>query len=797
MSGPDRVSSRPPQSPEGGRQSQCSTCHGSVDPLRAFRVRIIDDRFCYFCSASCADDYEPGRAQSEPRPAVSAAAEPVVGASEIQETPPYERTSQPPDALPARDAERLSAVEPVEAYETTPVSPTAAVRTQVDVSRRNSVHTPLTTGLTASAGVGSAGQGPAFAIERERAARERTRLLVVAMTTAGLSLLLLLALEGAVTSWLRIALLDASFACLVTYALKSRQAEGRFDLSTLVSLVLAAAELIFAHAGVALELATSTGWLGLAGTHLGYLAFVLFTLDRKFVPLDDARLEIQQALDGSVLRLNGSETTRIAVSELRPGEEIVIHAGEVLPVDASIVAGSAEVHPWLGTDRVREVGPDDFVYAGTRLTSGQLRAVVRWNGNDRHWMRLTHDTNRMAHLRAPSVISARKWATHVVPVLIAIAALITWFQEPGLAFQYALATAAVLLSPAGIRLIQAEVLNVVLSALKNGIVIANAQAIEAASKVSAAVFCARGTLLLGEPELSFLHPMGQIDSDTLLALAAGAEQVSPHPIANSVLRAARAQNIVPDAVRNPRAEPGLGVTALTSGGRTLIVGSRALMLRERISVARAEQRITELEATGRTVLLVAVDGHLAGTLAFQDGLRAGARASIQHLLDAGIEPILLSGDARETCEALAKTIDVEHVRPDVLPQERGKEIERLRGGGGVIAVVGRSPTDDLALSAASVSIALPGRGSQAGGFDIELASDEVQNAALALNLLTRHRRLVQRIQTLLLGGSVLLVFAAVALAIPAGFLPLGALLLFVLMRTQNAGAARFPSSRTK
>jgi Cu+-exporting ATPase len=448
---------------------------------------------------------------------------------------------------------------------------------------------------------------------------------------------------------------------------------------------------------------------------------------------------------------------------------------------------------------VRDIGPEDFLYAGARLTSGQLRAVVRWNGNDRHWMRLTYDPNRAARLHAPSVISARKWATHVAPLVVALTAFASWFQEPGWGgvLQYALATAGVLLSPAGLLLIQAEVMRVVLSALRHGIVITTASAIEAASKTSAAVFCARGTLLLGEPELSFLHPMGAMDAPRLLALTAGAEQVSSHPIANSVLRAARAQNIVPDAVRNPRSEPGLGVTALSSDGRTLIVGSRALMLRERISVARAEQQITELEATGRTVLLVALDGHLAGILAFQDGLRAGARASVQHLLDAGIEPILLSGDARETCEALAKTIDVEHVRPDVLPAERGKEIERLRGGGGVIAVVGRSPTDDLALSAASVGIALPGRGSHAGGFDIELASDEVQNAALALNLLTRHRKRVQRSQAIVFGGGLLLVFAALALAIPAGFLPVCALVLFGLAHALTVAAPNSSSLDTR
>jgi P-type Cu+ transporter len=767
MSASDRVSSRPPIHSGAGEKSQCSTCHGPVDPLRAARVRIIDDRFHYFCSAGCAATYDPRPVHAEPHGRPSAPSQPIAATEEQASSNELERLVQDEPLQTFESGALQTPVSPtLGVREQTPVSPTAATRAKSE-PRRSTLHTPVALANTATTSAS------------KLQSVEKARLLMTSMATAGLSLLLLLAIEGELTSWVRTSLLDISLAAALTYFVKSRHDEN-MHFGTVASLGIATVALTVVHVGLLTAPATVAGWLGLAGTQLGYISFVLFILDRKLSLLNEARSQIARAFGGSVLRLIGAETVRIPVTELRPGEEIVVHAGEVLPVDAAIIAGSAEVHPWLGTDRVREIGPDDFLYAGTRLTSGQLRAVVRWNGNDRHWMRLTHDPNRMAHVHAPSVASARKWGTHVAPVVVALAGLVTWLQEPGLgsAAQYALATAGVLLSPAGLRLIQAEVMGVVLSSLRHGIVIATASVIDAASKVSAAVFCARGTLLLGEPELSFLHPMGSIDSQALLAFAAGAEQVSSHPIANSVLRAARAQNVVPDAVRNPRAEPGLGVTALSSDGRVLIVGSRALMLRERISVARAEHQITELEATGRTVLLVALDGHLAGILAFQDGLRAGARASIQHLLDAGIEPILLSGDARETCEALAKTIDVEHVRPDVLPPERGKEIERLRGGGGVVAVVGRSPTDDLALSAASVGIALPGRGSQAGGFDIELASDEVQNAALALNFLSRHRKRVQRVQTIVFGGGILTVFATIALAIPAGFLPVGALLLF-------------------
>jgi P-type E1-E2 ATPase len=176
------------------------------------------------------------------------------------------------------------------------------------------------------------------------------------------------------------------------------------------------------------------------------------------------------------------------------------------------------------------------------------------------------------------------------------------------------------------------------------------------------------------------------------------------------------------------------VTAVASDGQALVVGSRALMLRERVSVAVAEPKINELEATGRTVLLVALGGRLVGVIAMQDGLRPGARAAVQHLLDVGVEPVLLSGDARETCEAIGRTLDIEHIRPEVLPAERGEEIARLEDGGGTVAVVGRSPYDDVALGAANVSVALDSAGSTSAEWSVQLASDDVRDAALAIRV---------------------------------------------------------------
>jgi P-type E1-E2 ATPase len=185
--------------------------------------------------------------------------------------------------------------------------------------------------------------------------------------------------------------------------------------------------------------------------------------------------------------------------------------------------------------------------------------------------------------------------------------------------------------------------------------------------------------------------------------------------------------------------PGLGVTAITSGGEDLCVGNRALLLEKRISIAASEDRIAELEALGRTVVLVAVGSRLVGIMGLQDGLRPGARAAVQHLLDAQIEPVLMSGDARETCEAIGRSLDIDHIRPEVLPSDRSAEVKRLIEAGTSVAVLGHAGVDDGALGAADVSVALGAAGSPPGDFAISLASEDVRDAALSLALAHRTR----------------------------------------------------------
>jgi P-type E1-E2 ATPase len=407
-----------------------------------------------------------------------------------------------------------------------------------------------------------------------------------------------------------------------------------------------------------------------------------------------------------------------------------------------------------------------------------LRIIVTRSGLDRVWLKLTVDPRRRADLQGAWARTGRLVAQKLAPVLAGLTAFTVYATgQPTLeVLGAAIATYAAFCSAGLAELPALHVARGVFDALRRGIAFRTAEALERAGRVSTATFCTRGTLLLGEPEVTSIYPCGSVSIERVLELAAGAQGGSSDPTATAILRAARSRQIRADAVRSPVVQPGLGVTAVASDGQVIIVGSRGLMLKEHVSVALTETKIAELESMGQSVLLVAVNSHVVGAIGLQDGLRPGARAAVQHLVDVNIEPVLLSGDTRETCEALGQRLGVDHLRPEVLPGDRGDEVRRLVDGGAVVAVIGRSPVDDSALAAADVAIALASAGSGSSDWDVQLASDDVRDAASGLCIAHSVRREL-RLSLAMCIGTAACGAAAVAFSLlPAGAAPILALL---------------------
>jgi P-type Cu+ transporter len=726
-----RVSSLAPAEPSAPR---CPGCASEVDPLRAGHVAFLEGAFRYFCGADCKRAYlrTEGRAQEE-----------------------SVETMRPPDVADASDgADRqvpshirpkaLLVAEPPLADARLAEAPRADVRVGVgapdgdasalevhsrasDLDEDQSIE-PAPDTLPSP---GTAGRAVERSGLRSHVRRDAFAVLDALGIVCGV-LVPAAFLLGPSFDRARLPLAIASWAALVV-RLASRGRDPS-DPHPLVVALPTAGAVVAACWAAAIGDPRAVALTIFAALSSAVATIVEVLIERPRGRLRAARERISSALDLHVRALQGEDQVDLHASEVRPGEQIVVLQDELVGVDATVTAGEARVIPWLDApiELIRREG--DPVLAGARVVSSQLRMTTTWSGDDRAWIRLLSPRATRIDVAAPTARAVRHTVERGAPLAAIVVGLAAFSANapPFEVLAVMCAGAMAFGAKAACSYVALHFGRAHLEALTNGIAYKHARAFERAGSASLAVLSARGTVLMGEPEIVAIEPVGAFDVERLLSLAAGAETATTHPFAAAILRAARMRGVRPEHVRNVTAHAGLGITALASAGERLVIGGRAIMLEQKIGVAVTDARVSELEAQGRSVLLVALGDRLIGIIALQDGLRPAARAAVQRLLDARIEPVLLSGEARETCETIGRALDIEHVRPEVLPADRGAEVRALAEGGGIVAVIGHPAGDDGALGAADVAVAMGAAGSTAGDWAVVIASDDVRDAALAL-----------------------------------------------------------------
>lgn len=575
----------------------------------------------------------------------------------------------------------------------------------------------------------------------------------------------LLALVGDAGHGARVVAASVAFLASVAYALRGAPLASSTRPLELFAPGVAIATMVWALLGKDPRAPTYASLAGLASASVGFGRLYLRSL---WTPLIAAQDELMASLRAPAFVLRGEEPEEIDCDAVKAGEQVLVVEGQTVPVDGLVTGGEADVVPWPGARLESKKREGDAIVAGARVLEGRLRIRTTFTRRERAFCKAFSGESRL-DVHAPLVVLLRGWlarAAVLAAILVGIALYATGasIRESLAGFASTAAATSAWILPAVLSM---YVASIVVDAYAAGVVYRDARSFDLAGRTDVAVYCSRGTLLLGEPEVVGIEAFGSYDDDRVLAIAAGAETGHSHPVAVAVSRAARLRGVVSEPVRNTTELSGLGVTALSSTAERILVGGRALFLQERVSIAAAETPVAELEAVGRSVLLVALGGKLVGLIALQDGLRAGARASVQRLLGARIEPVLMSGESRDTCESLARALSVDHVRPDVLPNERADEVKALAEGGHVVAVIGHATADEAALRAADVSVALSTAGAAPAEWTVLLASDDVRDAAVALAFAkaTRDRMVRAAILGLLPG-------AAAILAIGFGFGPL-------------------------
>ena len=453
------------------------------------------------------------------------------------------------------------------------------------------------------------------------------------------------------------------------------------------------------------------------------------------------------------------------------GDMLAVRPGDTVPVDGVVTDGSSYVDESMLTGEPIPVGkqPGAAVTGGTRNQQGAFRFRATKVGADTALAKIVALVREAQSSKAPAQRLADVAGKYLVIVALAagVVTFVTWqlLGSHGLAFALSAAVAAVVIAcPDALALATPTAITVgVGRAARAGVLFKNATVLEAAARVDTVVFDKTGTLTEGRPALADVVPDAGVDEAEVLRLAAAADAQSEHPLAAALVAGAAARAIPVATAHGFEAIPGYGVRASVDG-RSVLVGNRKLLERERVAPRLAE-RAEQLRSEGKTVLYVAAQGRLLGLLAVADRIRPGAPAAVARLHGLGVRVVLLTGDSRVTAEAVARSLGIADVRAEVLPGDKATEVRRLEAGGAHVAMVGDGVNDAPALAAASVGIAI-GAGTDVAieTAGVVLMRDDPADVATALTLARRVRRKIK--QNLFWAA----IYNAIAIPVAAGAL---------------------------
>jgi Cu+-exporting ATPase len=269
-----------------------------------------------------------------------------------------------------------------------------------------------------------------------------------------------------------------------------------------------------------------------------------------------------------------------------------------------------------------------------------------------------------------------------------------------------------------------------------GVLIKNAEALEHMEKVDTLVVDKTGTLTEGKPSVTQIVPAPGFASDQVLRLAAGVERASEHPLALAVVAAAEREGVVIPEVTDFDSATGKGALGTVDGHR-VVLGSATFMDGHGLETANLVDEADRLRGDGATVIFVAVDDRIAGVVAIADQVKESTSAALTSLREEGIEVVMLTGDNRVTAEAVARTLGIDRVEADVLPDHKSDVVKRLRDQGRVVAMAGDGVNDAPALAAADVGLAM------SSGTDVAMESAGVTLLRGDLTGIVRARQLSQ------------------------------------------------------
>lgn len=425
----------------------------------------------------------------------------------------------------------------------------------------------------------------------------------------------------------------------------------------------------------------------------------------------------------------GSGPREVDAQTLAIGQTVLVRPGDRIPADGEIIEGTSGIDesPVTGESVPRTKGPSDAVFAGSINVEAALRLRVTKAASDNTIARIIRMVEEAEEARAPTERFIDRFSRWYMPLIVAIAALVmvippllagadwgTWVYR-GLAILLIGCPCALVIS------VPASIASALSAGARRGLLMKGGAVIEAAAALRHAAFDKTGTLTSGRPAVTDIRPAAGVSEGDLLAIAAGVEGGSSHPLAQAILARAKAAGVAPRRASAARALPGRGVVARIDDRETWVASPPHAAEAQGIG-EDARRTATALEAEGKTVVAVFRAGTPLGLIALRDEPRADAVEGIGQLKALGIDATMLTGDNPRTAAAIAASLGMDF-RAEMLPEDKLTEIRRLQAAGGVM-MIGDGINDAPALKQAGVGVAM------GSGTDVAL---ETADAAILRN----------------------------------------------------------------
>ena len=465
----------------------------------------------------------------------------------------------------------------------------------------------------------------------------------------------------------------------------------------------------------------------------------------------------------------------VPTAEVRVGDFVRIRPGERIPVDGVVTEGASTIDESMltGESLPVEKTPESKVFAGTVNRTGSFIFRAARVGSETALARIVTLVAEAQGSRAPIQRLADRVAAVFVPIVLGIAGLtfVAWWvfgPEPAGLFALTNAVAVLVIAcPCAMGLATPTAIMVATGrGAERGILVRSAAALELLERVDTVVFDKTGTLTVGRPAVTDVIALPPMSEDDVVALAAAAEQGSEHPLGEAIVACAKARGLALPPIAEFTTVPGQGIDAMAPDGRVLL-GNQTLMDARGIDVGTLVPRAQALAAEGKTAVYLAFGGRVLGLLAAADLLKPEAPAAVAALKRRGLAVLVLTGDARPTAEAVARRAGVDRVLAEILPEDKAREVTKLKAQGHRVAMVGDGINDAPALAQADVGIAM-GSGTDVAieAADVTLVRGDLRGVVGAIDLSRRTISVIKQNLVWAFGYNVVLIPVAAGVLYP-------------------------------